>query len=415
MEHPVQESLLMDQKRFKVCCAGRRSGKSENAKRFLVEEAIEHPGRYFAAAPTRPNAKDLWWDDLKLLSYPVQAPGGVSETELTIRIRNGSLIKVLGLDKPARIEGPPWRGGVVDEIADCKPGAWPEHIRPALDTLGLDAWCWLIGVPNGLNHYYDIAQQAKSDPEWGFYHWVSADILPKDVIRQAMGSLSPRQFRQEYEASFETASGRVYEDYSADNHTDRVFDPKLGHVIWAHDFNYTPLSSAIMQVPKQGGPIYAVDEIVLESAVASNAAAEFIERYQRYSKKLRVLIYGDASGKQGEKHGKVSDYVRLEVDLKKAGFRVERRVPSKNPAIKDSQNSLRAKIKTAEGKVMFFVNPSKCPMLNKGLLTTQLKKGSTFQEADSDGQHITSACRYFTAKAYPVNRTGGGLFFSPMG
>jgi hypothetical protein len=31
---------------------------------------------------------------------------------------------VIGLDKPQRIEGIPWKGGGIDEFADIKEGAW---------------------------------------------------------------------------------------------------------------------------------------------------------------------------------------------------------------------------------------------------------------------------------------------------
>lgn len=31
-----------------------------------------------------------------------------------------------------------------------------------IDTLGLETWCWLIGMPDGLNHYYDLTEYAKA-------------------------------------------------------------------------------------------------------------------------------------------------------------------------------------------------------------------------------------------------------------
>ena len=61
---------------------------------------------------------------------------------------------MVGLDKPERIEGQPWDGGVLDEYANMKAHAWGANVRPALsDRLG---WCDLIGVPEGRNHYYDL-------------------------------------------------------------------------------------------------------------------------------------------------------------------------------------------------------------------------------------------------------------------
>ena len=48
-----------------------------------------------------------------------------------ISLKNGAQIWVVGLDRPERIEGSPWDGGVLDEYGNMRANAWPEHIRPA--------------------------------------------------------------------------------------------------------------------------------------------------------------------------------------------------------------------------------------------------------------------------------------------
>ena len=68
IEHDVQTALVNDQVRFKIVPAGRRSGKTERAKRFVVREAFREPGPYFVAAPTRDQVKRIYWQDLKLLA-----------------------------------------------------------------------------------------------------------------------------------------------------------------------------------------------------------------------------------------------------------------------------------------------------------------------------------------------------------
>ena len=382
------------------------SGKTERAKRKVVTEAMKIPGLYFCAAPVRHQAKDLFWKDLKLMIPDWFSARKPSESELIIFLKNGSEIQVLGLDKAERIEGRPWRGGVVDEIANCKPDIWNAHLRPLFSTRGMkDAWCWLIGVPEGLNHFYDICEDAKSNehPDWKFYHWISADILDPEEIEDAKRTMDPRYYRQEYEASFETATGRVYADYSDENHQNVSLDPGK-EIVWTHDFNFTPLSSAILQVDEN--KVYMVDEIVLESAVAKNTALEFVERFKDYRGQM-VKVYGDAQGHHGQKHGHKSDYMEIEEILKKNGFRVQIKAKRGYRPIKESQSSLRAKILNAAGERTFFVNAAKCKNGDKGLKLTQLKKGSSFQEADSEYQHITTALRYFTDIEFPIKSRGG--------
>lgn len=409
IDHDVQLSLLNAVPsgiRFPIVPAGRRSGKTERFKRFLSKEAMKNPNeKYFAAAPTRDQAKKIFWDDLKLMTFSSTHPKQPSETELKIFMPNGSEIHVLGLDKPQRIEGINWTGGGIDEIADVKSESVDANIMPALNTVDprrpdYRAWCWFLGVPDGLNHYYDMACLAESglDPNYELFHWKSWEILPDDVIESAKRTMSKKQFNQEYGASFETASGRIYEDYSRKNHTSEEIKPHE-QLMWHHDFNYTPLSSGIAVKRDKG--IFILDEIILESAIAQNSAQEFVERYKDHENK-NVLIYGDPAGKAGEKHGQVSSYIEIEDILKSNGWKFQRRVKAAAPSIRDRQNSVRAKILNAKGEISLFINPSKANYVDKGLSTVQLKKGSTFLEEDGEYQHITTAIGYMIDYEFPV-------------
>lgn len=393
--------------RFPLVPAGRRSGKTERFKRFLAKEAMRNPNeKYFVGAPTYAQAKKIFWDDLKLFTFTSKHPKKPSESELKIFMPNGSEIHVLGLDKPERIEGVNWTGGGIDEIADVKSKAVNENIMPALDTEdptrpGYLAWCWFLGVPDGLNHYYDMCMDAESGktPDSKVFHWKSSDILSPELIEAAKNRMSLKQFKQEYEASFETASGRIYEDYSKDNHTSRTIKPHE-QLMWMHDQNYTPLSSAIGVRDK--GNLYLLDEIVLTSAISKQSAMEFVEKYKNHENR-HVLIYGDPAGRAGEKHGHASDYTDIEGVLRENGWTFDRRVKPAHPAIKDRQNAVRAKIKTASGDISIFVNPSTAKWCDKGLSTVQLQEGSTFQEDQKNQyQHITTAIGYCIDFEWPI-------------
>jgi hypothetical protein len=414
IDHPVQLDLVRavdNGVRFPVVPAGRRSGKTERAKRFLAKRSMFYSGKkYFAGAPTFSQAKKIWWDDLKALSLSVMHVKRPSETDLTIFFPNGTELTVLGFDQPQRFEGIPWDGGVIDEIADVKEDAVSLNILPALNTVNplnpeYRAFCWFIGVPEGLGHYSDMAElgmRYPENPDWKTFHWKSSEILPADVIEAAKRIMSAKQFRQEYEASFETAGGRIYEDYGQANWTDTEAG-RYEELHWMHDQNYTPLSSAIA-VMRNNVP-HIVDEIVLESAVSRQAAEEFVDKYERHQNKT-VWIYGDPHGRAGEKHGHKSDYQEIEEVLTNHGWRWRRCVRPKAPGIKDRQNAVRAKIKNALGQISFYINPKKAEWAHKGIRDVQLKQGSTFLEDDKNKyQHITTAIGYYVDWYWPVGIT----------
>ncbi|NVZ70504.1 terminase large subunit domain-containing protein [Pseudomonas costantinii] len=412
-DHPVQLALVAavsEGIRFPLVPAGRRSGKTERFKRFLVKQASAYNGMYFAAAPTHAQAKKIFWDDLKAFTLSCMHSRRPSESDLIIYLDNGSEIHVIGLDKPQRIEGIPWTGGGIDEFADIKPDAWEANILPALNTVNptmpdYRAWCWLLGVPDGLNHYYDLCMQAESgnDPNFRVFHWKSAEILPADVMDAMKRAMSAKQFKQEFEASFETASGRIYEDYSKANTTNAAIEPHE-QLMWMHDQNFTPLSSAIGVRRNEGKDLYLLDEIVLISAVSKQSAAEFVDKFKDHKNK-HVLIYGDPAGKAGEKHGHASDYTDIEGVLKANGWTYTRKVKPAHPSIKDRQNAVRAKILTASGESSLFINPVSAPWCHKGLSTVQLQAGSTFQEDQkNDYQHITTAIGYCIDVEWPCTK-----------
>lgn len=221
--HELQHRLWTSPHRFNVVPAGRRSGKTETRKRKLVKCAMRGTSfdgaRFFAAAPTIAQAKRIYWNDLKLLVPDWMKAGKPSETELVIRLINDAEIHVLGMDKPERMEGSPWDGGVLDEYGNMKEGAWGGNVRPALADR--NGWCDIIGVPEGKNHYSDMYDRAVAEmalrgaaAEFGAFTWFSSSVLPASEIDAARRDLPPKVFQQEYEAAFVDFSGEAFFDFT---------------------------------------------------------------------------------------------------------------------------------------------------------------------------------------------------------
>ena len=395
--------------RFIVNHSGRRAYKTETAKRFVVQQAASalHGMPYFVANPTMPQARGIWWEDLLLLTYAYFHTKQPNITNMEIYPDCGSMIKVIGMNEPARFEGKMWAGGCIDEFDNCKPKMWESNVRPALDSEypnGYVPWCWLTGVPELGGPLERIVRKARGNPEWAVFCWKSEAVLSEKKIADARKDLSKRQYGQEYEGKFVQAVGVIYGDYGEQNLTVETIKP-FEKLIWTHDQNYTPLCSTI--IVKRNGMYLALDEIVLESADAHNTVAEFCERYKNHKNKS-VDLHGDPYGKHGEKHGKKSQYNIIENKLRTEGWQVENKVRMSHPAISDSQNSLRALICNGNGDRFFYVNKEKAPWTDEGLSTVGTKEGSAFQEDDkNEYHHITTAVRYWAFVEHPVRRDTG--------
>jgi hypothetical protein len=161
--HREQARLWKATTRFRVVPAGRRSGKTELAKRYGVKAALTYTksdnGWFVFAAPTHQQARRIFWDDLKLLVPKWAMAKRPAESTMGIKLINGVQINVMGMDAPERIEGRPLDWGCFDEYANMKPQVWTDNVRPALSTLGREGGAWFIGVPEGRNHYYDLARR----------------------------------------------------------------------------------------------------------------------------------------------------------------------------------------------------------------------------------------------------------------
>ena len=181
-----------------------------------------------------------------------------------------------------------------------------ENIFAALNTVNpLDPdyrpWCWLLGVPDGLNHYYDLCQMAESgaNPDYKVFHWESAEILPADVI-EAIETVNVRKNNsiRNSRASFETASDRIYEDYSKANLTNATIEPHE-QLLWYHDFNFTPLSSGI-RVVRDKDHVYLFRRNSFDIGYIAPICTGVCRKNTKITKNRHVLIYGDPAGRAGE-------------------------------------------------------------------------------------------------------------------
>lgn len=428
--HATQLSYWLSPHRFNTVPCGRRSGKTELFKRRLVKRAIvgtlfSEP-RFFAGAPTRDQAKRIFWDDLKALVPAWAMTAAPRETDLSIPLWHGGEIVVVGMDKPERIEGAPWDGGGLDEYGNMKAKAWPEHVRPALSDRG--GWCDFTGVPEGRNHYYELDRTAKAEvvahgeaSNWGSFHWRSEDILPADEILAAKSELDELTYEQEYGGSFVTFQGRIYYPFDEATHCARLFErynPRAP-LILCFDFNVSPGVAVIAQEMKLPNGVNGTG-VIGEVWIPQNSNTPLVCRriLQDWGDHTGpVRCFGDATG--GAKgtakvQGSDWDLIRAvlrsgDQGLKGFGDRVSYEVPAANPAERSRVNAVNSRLRTADGTVRMMIDPSRAPHLQKDFEGVQVVKGSAGEidkKSDPKLTHSSDGFGYYIVREFPVGDRG---------
>lgn len=397
--HPAQGQVARSKARFRVVVAGRRFGKTHLCRALMIREAARRPKqRIWYIAPSFRMAKQIMWRDLVSVvpkSWLARKP---NETELTLFLRNGTEISCKGADNPDSLRGVGLDFVVLDEYQDMRTEVWEECIRPTLASTNGRAV--FIGTPKSFNLLYDayIKGQDESLAMWESWQFptITSPFIPAHEIEQAKRDMDPRTFRQEFEASFESVSGRVYYPFDRRTHvrSEIKFNPKLP--IWVGmDFNIDPMSMVIMQ-PQHDGNIWVVDEIVQFSSNVDEAASELARRYWRHMD--QITIYPDPAGNARQHaRGESSLDILRDHGFKKIKFR------RKHPAIDDRVNAVNRKLMSAEGNIGLFVAPH-CNQTIISFEQTMYKEGSRDINKEMSVEHVTDAAGYCLEMEFPVRK-----------
>jgi len=403
--HLGQKRVLQDPRRFRVIVAGRRWGKTQVCKIALIQAAAGKKNQLvWYVAPTYQMARDILWEDLKL-SIPAKWIKRMNETRMTIHLINGSRIMLKGADKPDSLRGVGISFLVMDEAQDVKEDTWEKVLRPTLATTG--GRVIFIGTPKSFNWLYDKFQEGQKGDTYkdekgrtvvnAWKSWqfptITSPFIPKKEIEQARRDMDEKSFRQEFEASFETMSGRVYYAFNRKEHVgDFPFNPQLPIYV-GQDFNIDPMSSVIIQ-EQPNGEIWVVDECVLFGSNTQETADELARRYHRHMNQMR--IYPDPAG-NNRSHGRGESDLDI---LREAGFK-NIKFKRKHPAVADRVNAVNRLLKTAEGVVRLKVD-RKCRHFINALEQTIYKPGTREVDKSAGVEHAADAFGYYADLEHPV-------------
>ena len=212
-----QSEVFLSRARYLVLVAGRRFGKTVLAITWLITEVLRRPPGSLAyyVAPYRTMVKSIAWDLLLKATKDLRVDK--DKSELSVTLPGHRRIVLRGADDPEKLEGVGLVAVVLDEFGRMKLDAWQKSIRPALsDSAGRALFC---GKPRGHNHlkdFYERGHQRTRFPLWRtwLFRTVDGGHVPTEDLSEAKSTLPEKVYRQEYEATFETLAGRVWDGFT---------------------------------------------------------------------------------------------------------------------------------------------------------------------------------------------------------
>lgn len=426
-----QDQYFEDEHRFIIVAAGRRSRKTLIAKQKILKRAIRNPDTlWFHAAPTRDQAKQIFWDSLKKYTkmFWKKEP---NESNLHVILENDSQIWVVGMDKPQRIEGrdKSWNGCHLAEFGDFKPKAWAENIRPVLaDTLGSAI---IDGVPdpykaNFANHK-KMSQNAcggsipdiepwhgsyGENGEWSFYGWHSADVLDPIELASLKEETDPQTFRIEYEASFESMSGMVYYAFTPDYWKQGNLDTSVAYdsnlpIVMCFDFNVSPMTAALGHIKrdKEGKEYYLLFKgYFLKNSNTKQLITRIIDDHKDTTTFYLTPCQSSIARQSSQEitaDGYRTDLAIIKTCMRDAGRNVIIKKRTKNPPIHKRIRALNSMLASKR----LIINPNDIGLkeLQRDFEELTYKEGtSAIDESDPMRNHISAALGYACEKYWPV-------------
>lgn len=404
--HRQQSKLYFGTERFVAVCAGRGSGKTELARRYLVRQlSVRKPWpdpEYFYAWPTLGQGRTKGWDKLKPL-IPDHWIQHIDESRMRLTTVFGSTLQILGTDVAVRNEGQQYDGGVLDESSDQLPGVFKLTFLPMLTHRS--GWCWRIGVAKrrgvGSQEFRKCCEQWASkmgDGTYAHYTWPSTDILSPEEIQIMRDSMDERDFNEQFLSSWESDAGLVYYGF---NELQSIMDVEYHDdqpIIVGSDFNVDPMAWVMMHMIGKGNDaeFHVFDELWERNTNTQRCLDALHERYKDH--KGGWFFFGDASGRARKTSAAKSDYIQIKNDIRFTGpgGKGASRVlyPEANPFVADRIAAVNALLRAASGKRRLYVH-SRCKHLIRDLSFLAYDPHSReIDDRDPDAKHITDALGY---------------------
>lgn len=399
-----QKRISRSTKRFNVACWGRQSGKTTYGLDKMVYKPLQgRPnGIYWYVLQTYSAANVAFYRYLRMIqNTPLLIER--NKTQRSVQLSNGAMIYFKSGKNYEDLRAETLDGAIIDEVRQQDKDLWPMIIRPMLTRR--EGWCDFLSTTNGFDHFKDLYDFATLSPEhWAVFHAPSTEApwWTQQELNDAKSVMSEDEFAQEILAEFrEMGAGKTYKNHGTHNQTTenpfairgQEWSPYLP-IIVGLDFNVGLMAWELLQ--HRGQDFYFGDEISVSNTDTEECAHLLADKVKDH--KPGIIIIGDSSGnaRRTSATGQ-TDYKIIMNVLKAAGIKVENRTPESNPGVKDRVNCMNGRLRSADGSVHLWYNPTKCKYLKRDFERVKWKEGADgaiLDKSDALCTHATDAAGY---------------------
>jgi hypothetical protein len=416
----LQKEIASHPARFKVLCAGRRSGKTILQIHGLGRFSATKPGLpQWYIAPTTEMARDIMWEEAKrkFMKLGWTTRRKIHESLMRVRLMNNSTIFLKSGEKPDRLRGRKYGFLGIDEAGEQKETLWP-IVAPGLADHQGNAW--IFGTPKGRNWFYDMFMRGQDPayPDWMSWQFTTlqAGIITPEEIERFKDEYDEYTFAQEFLATFLDMAGVIH--YGFDRllnycpfGVEGVRDGE--ELLIGMDFNVNPMSAVVcvereetfntidpvngILAPRAFPVLHQVDEITIPNADTDTMSQEI---RRRYGDNRKILVYPDPSGKARKTSAPVgrTDFTILE------NYKFDVYARKKAPMVVDRINAVNSLICSSNQLRRYRLNTKRCRNTAKSLEGWSYKEGTRVPSkgGSPDFSHLCDGLGYLIDYRYPV-------------
>jgi len=289
----------LDESRFVVHIAARRTGKSYAAAILAFAKLLEPGQQVMVVAPNFSLSSIIWdyvTDLIKQLEIEVDR---FNQKDKVVKLINGSVFRLLSANNRDSLVGRAANLLIVDEAAIIPNDEYfTRDLRPALSTF-TDSRCLWISTPRGKGNYLYTYYLRGADDEYedwnaDLYTWRANPLLSEKDVDEARKSMTKALYLQEYECEWTTTEAQIYQDLDEEKHLGDYVGERFSEVIGGLDVGYRD-ENVFVVIGTDGENYFIIDEFISKESTTSELAAQIQEKIDEWGIET---IYIDSAAQQ---------------------------------------------------------------------------------------------------------------------